>query len=127
MTFFFDNNLSQYIPKALVVLREDSCHLQDHFRENEQDIVWLPFLAENKMALITLDLRISKLPLEVQLLKKYKIKTFFLEGKTLSAWQRVVQVFRAWEEIKLKAGNHRPPHIFKVVSRGTRVYPPEQL
>ncbi|MBA7524483.1 hypothetical protein ES705_16621 [subsurface metagenome] len=106
---------------------QDACHLKDHFPVNAPDIDWLPFLTENSMALITLDLRITKNPLEVKLLKIYNVKTFFLEGKTLSAWQRVVQVFRAWEEIKNKASKRRPPHIFKVVPKETRVYTPEQL
>jgi len=77
MIFFLDNNLSPHIPEALRILGENAIHLQDKFKPDTNDIEWLPFIAKNDMALITLDLRITKIPLEVNLLKKYNIKAFF--------------------------------------------------
>ena len=76
MTFFFDNNLFPYIPDALRILGESACHLQDEFKPDAQDIEWLPYVTKNNMVLITLDLRITKIPLEVRLLKNIKSKLF---------------------------------------------------
>jgi predicted nuclease of predicted toxin-antitoxin system len=126
MTFFLDNNLSPVIPTALRILGESACHLQDNFKPDAKDIEWIPFVAERKMALITLDLRITKVPLEVGLLKKFNIKAFFLEGKSMDGWSRILQIFRAWKEMQHHALNHRPPHIFKVNRQGTKIYAPQQ-
>jgi len=84
-------------------------------------------VGEKKFALVTLDLRITKVPLEINLLKKYKVKTFSLEGKKMDGWSRVLQIFRAGAEMKRHANNHRPPHIYKVNRQGTKGYPPKQL
>jgi len=127
MIFFFDNNLSPHIPEALRILGESACHLQDEFKPDTNDIDWLPYVAKNNMALITLDLRITKIPLEVNLLRKFNIKAFFLEGKNMDGWSRIIQIFRAWKEMQRHASNHRPPHILKVNRHGTKVYPPQQL
>lgn len=121
MKFFFDNNLSIHLAKGLSEFGEDVMHLRDQFDEDEADVVWLEYVGENRITLITKDDWIRRNPLEKQSIIKHKVGVFFLGGKKLSRCKIIQQVVRNWPRIKELAIKTRPPYAFRVPPSGTSI------
>ena len=121
MTFFFDNCLSNKISNGFKAFGEDVIHLTDIFDEDTKDVEFLNYIGDNQMALITKDLRIRRNPVEKEQLIKSKIITFFLGGKNLNTWQRIVQLVRGWQKIKELADSTKPPFCYIVRPSGETI------
>ncbi len=121
MTFFFDNNLGQFLVKGLKGFGEDVVHLTKYFQADTSDEVWLEFIGKNGMFLITRDKKIRKRPLELEALKRYKVGAFFLGGKTMGRWDQIKQIIRAWSKIREIAGKTRLPFAYNVTRSGNKV------
>jgi hypothetical protein len=119
MKFFVDNNLSEYLAKGLKEFGEDVTHVKEVFEENTEDVVWLKYIGENRMILITRDERIRKNPFELRALREYKIGVFFLGGKRLGRCKIIQQVVRNWPRIKEYSLKNRPPFAYRIPPKGT--------
>jgi len=120
MNFFFDNNLSQHLAKAMDILEKEGrvIHLQDEFQPDAKDEDWLEFVGKNRMILITRDKKIKRRAAELRALKNYKVGAFILGGQNPGIWQIVKQIINNWLRIKDLASKTRVPFIFKVPLRG---------
>jgi hypothetical protein len=119
MKFFFDENLGIQLARGLKAFGEDTFHLLDYFEAGTLDEVWLKHVGEQGWILITVDKRIRRRPLEKDALLRYKVGTFFLGGKTVSRWDRIKQIVRAWNKINEIAGKETPPFAYQVNLHGT--------
>jgi predicted nuclease of predicted toxin-antitoxin system len=120
MNFFFDNNLSEKLAQAMQLLDVDSTieHLRDNFRQNEPDEVWLKYVGEKGLILITRDQKIRKRRIELLVYKQHRVCAFILTGKNLGRWREIKQLICAWEEIRSLAASEQRPFAFQVPPKG---------
>jgi len=121
MTFFFDNNIGQFIVSGLRGFGEDVCHLTDYFAPDTPDEVWLTFVGQQGMFLVTRDKRIRRRPLELDSLKRNRVGAFILIGKQMGRWDQIEQIICAWPNIKDAAASASPPFAFRVNRFGSKV------
>ena len=120
MNFFFDNNLSQHLAKAMNILEKEGIvtHLRDKFEPDAKDEVWLEYVGKNRMIVITRDKQIKRRAAELRAFKKYKVGAFILGGQNPGIWQIVKQIINNWLKIKELSSDTRTPFIFKVPLKG---------
>lgn len=120
MNFFFDNNISPNIARALALLNDDCsiCHLQDKYAPNTTDEEWLRDIGNQGFILITRDKKITKRKAELSAYKIHKIGAFILTGKNLRIWDLVKQLVLAWERIKELSERTQRPFAFSVRPKG---------
>ena len=121
MKFFFDNNMSPNLAKAMNLLEEgegSAEHLRDRFPGDEKDEIWLQHVGNNDLILITRDQKIRKHPAELSAYKRFKVGAFILTGKVMTKWQGIRQLILAWEEIKRLSSATHKPYAFQIPLRG---------
>jgi len=120
MRFFFDNNLSQNLTKGVRAFGEEVVHLTEHFLEDTEDAVWLKYIGEKQLILITRDEKIRWNPAEIQAFRKHRVGAFFLGGKNRSRCQLIQQIVRHWPRIKEYSEKEKLPFAFRVPPTGTK-------
>jgi len=120
MNFFFDNNISAKMAKAMNLLDDDSHidHLQDIFSQDTEDEKWLEYVGKKEIILITRDKKITKRRAELSVYRKYRVGAFILTGKNMKKWDQVKQLILAWEKIKDLAERTARPFAFQVRAKG---------
>ena len=120
MNFFFDNNLSQHLAKAMDILEQKGkvIHLTEKFQPDAKDEDWLEYVGKNRMILITRDKKIKRRAAELRAFKNYKVGAFILGGQNPGIWQIIRQIINNWLRIKDLASDTRAPFIFKVPLKG---------
>jgi predicted nuclease of predicted toxin-antitoxin system len=121
MKFFFDQNLSPHIVKGMSAFGEDAIHLTDKFPADTEDAKWLKFVGQNKLILITRDLRIRYRPAEISAFRRYKVGAFVLAGKNRSKCQLIQQIVRIWPRIKELDQKTNRPYAFRIPPKGTSI------
>ena len=100
MKFFFDNNISIRLVRALRELLSDRHviqHLRDRFRPNTSDIEWIEELArESGWIIVSGDLRITRNRLESEALRHSRLTAFFLA----KGWMNRPPLEQAWRLIR---------------------------
>lgn len=105
--FFIDENLGQDFARGLRLLGDYEVeHLLDTFEPGTKDEVWLAYVGDNKLALITKDSQIRRKPNEKALLLKHKVVAFFLGGRKQSGRAITKQLVNAWEKMEARAEQH---------------------
>jgi predicted nuclease of predicted toxin-antitoxin system len=120
MNFFFDNNLPEKLAQAMRLLDVDVTveHLKEKFRQDERDEVWLKYVGDERLILVTRDQKIRKRSAELSSYRQHKVGAFILTGKNLRKWQGIKQLICAWEEMKTLAADARRPFAFQVRPSG---------
>ncbi len=120
MNFFFDNNLSPRLARAMNCLEQESevAHLTENFPRDAIDEDWMKYIGENKIILITQDKKILRRVAELKAFKKYKIGAFILTGQNRDIWKTIEQIVKKWQEIKTLVARTRLPFAFRVPFRG---------
>jgi predicted nuclease of predicted toxin-antitoxin system len=121
MTFFFDNNLSWRLAKALYYLEENEnvvVHLTELFNANEKDDVWLEHIGRNAMFLVTRDKRIRRHRAELTAIRKHDVGAFILVGNNQNKWEITRQLICQWEKMKELGMTAHRPFAFQVPQRG---------
>jgi len=124
MNFFFDNPLSPNLAKAMNLLEEREgtvTHLKDIFPGDEKDEIWLPYVGNNDLVLITRDRKIRKRPAQLMAFKRHDVGAFILTGKIMTKWQGIRQLINAWEEIKRLNTITKKPYAFQIPLRGRKI------
>lgn len=102
--FFVDNNLSLKLVTGLRNLGYINIeHLQETYKEDTIDEVWLKYVGENGLILITKDKKIRKNPKEKQALIRHKIIAFYLGGSQVGIRETGKQIINAWDKMELTA------------------------
>jgi predicted nuclease of predicted toxin-antitoxin system len=120
MNFFFDNNISLNMARAMELLDIECCvrHLQEQFEEGTKDEEWLPFVGDNGYILVTRDKKITKRKGELEAYKRHKVGAFILTGKNMPIWAQVKQLILSWEKMKNLAEKTPRPFAFQIRSKG---------
>ncbi len=120
MNFFFDNNISLNMARAMALLDVECrvLHLQDQFKEGAKDEEWLPFVGKNDYILVTRDKKITRRKAELLAYKRHKVGAFILTGKNLTIWAQVKQLILSWENMKKLAEKTPRPFAFQIRSKG---------
>lgn len=121
MTYLFDNCIAPQIPEGLRAFGKDAWHLAERLRQDADDPEILKYCGRHNIRLITEDKRIRHNPEALKAYHRQRVGVFFLLGKEMSRWQRVLQVVRAWEKIEHEADNASRPFSFTVNRHGTQV------
>lgn len=121
MKCFFDNNLGIQLARGLRGFGEAAIHLKEVFPENTPDEDWLPYVGNEGYFLFTVDKRIRRRPLEKEAIKKYKVGAFFLGGKTMTRWNYIRQIVRAWHKIEDTAKTEERPFAYNINLHGTKL------
>lgn len=126
MNFFFDNNLSSKLAKAMNLLEQegDVVHLTEEFPSDAKDEDWLKYVGIKGMILITRDKRIRRHAAELRAFKIHKVRAFILGGKNPDIWQIIKQIINNWLKIKNLASKTKPPFAYRVPLRGKIVQLP---
>jgi predicted nuclease of predicted toxin-antitoxin system len=101
--FFFDEGLGRNLAKGLSLAGKNVEHVLDTFPQGTKDEVWLSYVAQNGLILVTKDKGIKRKPNEKALLLKYRIVAFYLGGSEKSGHDILKQLVNAWENMELKA------------------------
>lgn len=125
MTFYIDENFSEYIADALNSL--DKGHYKDvivastihKFGRGVKDPILIPAVASENAFLITRDFG-RKDGLIIPLCNKHKVSTFFvyLKPQLDTHWYIVKTIINNWEEMIDKAKNERKHFLYRVRSKG---------
>jgi len=120
MNFFFDTNLSEHLARGLQAFGENVIHLKEIFPESTEDVVWLQYIGQNNLTLVTRDEHVRWNPFEILAIRRHKVGAFFLGGKNLTRCRIIQQVVRNWPQIKIKTRNTIPPYIYRIPPSGTK-------
>lgn len=121
MKFFIDNNLSKNLARGMRAFGEEVEHLQDYYDEDTPDEVWLEYIGQKGMFLITRDEGIRHNPAELSALRKYKVGAFFLGGKGLNRCHLIRQLVRNWPHIKKHSQTANLPFAFRIPPKGKKI------
>ena len=129
MNYLFDNSLPPGIARGL---REFGLQVQ-HVAEVEElgrdakDPDILQYCGQHDTIFVSEDKRLRYNPDEITAIRRHRAGAFILQGKEMSAWQRVLQIVKAWEEMERKAKATHRPFVFKVTRHGKVHKKPESL
>lgn len=106
MRFFFDNNLSPRLSKALDALEGEQGHSVIHLRQKFDKVIpdeeWLSTLGdEGNWIVLTSDYRITKNPHEVAAWKEAGLTVFFFRTSwfKIQFWEQAAVLIRRWPKI----------------------------
>ena len=100
---------------------EHVIHLQDKFPPDTDDPIWLKYIGEKGLILVTRDERIRWRPAELRALKDYKVGAFFVGGKNRTRCQLIQQLVRNWLRMKELADKTKLPFVFRIPPQGAKV------
>ena len=104
--FFFDEGLGPNLVIGLRAFGKDVEHLLEKFSPGTKDEVWLKYVGENKLILVTKDKGIRKKPNEKALLLRYGVVAFYLGGSEKSGHDILKQLANAWENMESTSAKH---------------------
>ena len=120
MKFFFDNNLSRQLAEGMKAFGEEAVHLREVFDPGEADAVWLRYVGEEGLFLVTRDERIRFRPNELAQLKAAAVGAFFLGGKNRNRCELIQQLVRNWPRMKKFASRTKRPFACRIPPSGSR-------
>lgn len=128
MNYFFDNNLSPHLAKAVAALCAPEGHRVIHklekFSPNTPDIDWVRTLVEEGNWVIISHDRFSKTPLEKEALRSSGLISFILKKgwKDKKAWDQAWRIIRWWPHI-MNQSELVSSGVFEVPFKGTKLQP----
>ncbi len=119
MKFFFDANTSPRLAKALRTLGEGAVHSTGSFSHDTPDEDLIKHIGRAGQVLVTRDKWMHRNPAQRDLLKKHKVRVFFVPGN-LRICEEVQFLARQWPKIKHHAHDMAGPMAYVVPKRGNR-------
>jgi len=126
MKFYFDENISPQIVKALSVLQEplkeeiEVFSIADAFGKAAADEEWLPEVAKQNGIVITQDINIHRTRHQRELYRNHNIGVIFFrppKGKGVKYWEMVSKILDAWPEIKRTCERANKPFAYVITPR----------
>lgn len=128
MNFFFDNNVSLYIVRALGCLSEKDKHyvtyLRNEFAPNTDDVIWMSKLKkEGNWIIISGDTRIKRNPHEREAWLESGLTTFFLAKGWMNIpfWIQAQKLVRWWPLIVEQSQRVQSGNFFEVPVNGNKM------
>jgi len=91
----------------------------DHFQPGVEDRVWLLDVGQRGWVVITKDQRIRYRPLELQALRRARVRVFILTSGNLTSDQIAEALLRATKKMLRIVKNHQGPFIAKIYKDGS--------
>lgn len=99
--FFVDANFGRSLVTGLCDLGYTNIeYIYDTFNEGVIDEVWLEYVGEKRLVIITKDKMIRKNPKEKAALLKYNIVAFYLGGSQVGIKEISKQLINAWDKME---------------------------
>ncbi|MBU2518070.1 MAG: DUF5615 family PIN-like protein [Proteobacteria bacterium] len=121
MTFFFDNNMSPKMAEGMKAFGEDIVYLKELFSDGTEDVVWLEYIGDNGIYLITRDDRILRNPAEKKAFVEHNVGGFFVGGQQLTRCDLIRNIVRNWHHIKSFAQKNHKPFAAKIPRSGSKI------
>jgi PIN like domain len=122
---FFDRTCGKKLPQAFWLLNVDVKAHHKYFEHDEDDDVWLAAVGRQGWIVVTNDKRIRFNASELQAIIDHKVGCVVFTKGTLSRWDMMRLLVRAWDDIQRLASEEPRPFIYSLTARGTltRLYP----
>lgn len=115
MELFADRNLGVNAFPAILRAAGITVHLhQEHFAQEEDDVVWMPEVARRGWPIISPDIRISRDRLEVDAIMTSGASVFCLSGGHCTSEEKARNFLRCLPQIRKVLEVTTPPFIAKV-------------
>ena len=120
MRFFFDNNLSPYLAKAIHALCEPRgsqvWHLRQKFSGTTSDVEWINALAADGGWCVVSQDRLTKNPLEKEALRQSGLVAFIMAKGWVKyeGWEKAWRLVRWWPRIMEQANLVEGGAVFEV-------------
>jgi hypothetical protein len=115
LEFFADRNLGVNAFPAILRAEGITVHLhQEHFAQDEDDVVWMPEVARRGWPIISPDIRISRDRLEVDAIMTSRASVFCLSGGHCTSEEKARNFLRCLPQIRKVLESTEPPFIAKV-------------
>ena len=120
MIFFFDNDFSPKIPRILVIMGHEACHLRDHFPADAPDVEWLERAGRERWVIVTADSRIRRNRAERMALQQANTPTIFVSGavRHYEAREQVIWFIKHWPQVETALRKAGPGMIFEMSAHG---------
>lgn len=127
MNYFFDNNISPKIARALnfLCINDHVIHLRDKFKGNTDDAVWIRELGKDSKNWIIISgdkAILSKLHEQEALIKSgCTIFVFDKPFQNKDFWTQTIRIITIWQEIKALSKQNEKESIFRVPMSGKKI------
>lgn len=122
MTFFFDNDISPRVPRALSVLDETHNYvaLRDHFDVSTPDTQWIPSIGRDGWILISKDYSQRRRKEEHSSLKSNNVKALYIRtSENQDLFSDTAKILKNWRKIIEWANAARPGDLARLTSKET--------
>jgi predicted nuclease of predicted toxin-antitoxin system len=131
LKFFFDNDVSIRIARAIACLSEAEgdtvVHMTDKFTADAKDLTWLPALAnEREWIIVTADSQFRRKAGEREVFRKARLTTFILASgwMKLRLWEQAALLVRWWPKIRDQARLAESGAAFEIPQRNSGGFRP---
>ncbi|MDX1640196.1 MAG: hypothetical protein R3220_00770 [Balneolaceae bacterium] len=131
MNFYFDENITPQIARALAILQEPLQHehikilnIRDEFGRGVADEQWIPEVGKQEGIVITQDLNIHRTRQQRELYRRFKIGVVFFKPPKKTGygyWTMIEKIIEAWPDIKKVAKRERTPFAYVIRPRSKRL------
>jgi hypothetical protein len=128
MRFFFDNNLSIRIAKAIAELEDREkntvVHIREKYDQAMADVEWISRLgSEGGWIVLSCDRNIMRNPHERKAWEESGLTIFFIKEnfKNLPFWDQSWQLIKRWPSIKEQAAKNPKSAQFVLSLTGTKI------
>lgn len=131
MNFFFDENITPQIARALAILQEPLQHeqikvfnIRDEFGRGATDEEWIPEVGKQEGVVITQDLNIHRTRQQRELYRQFKIGVVFFKPPKKTGygyWTMIEKIIEAWPDIKKIAKRKKKPFAYVIKPRSKKL------
>lgn len=131
MKFYFDENITPQIARALAILQEprqqenvEVFTIRDAFGKGAPDEEWIPQVASEDGIVVTQDMNIHRTRHQRELYRQHGLGVVFFKPPSKSGysyWEMIEKLIEAWPQIKKIGKMERKPFAFIIKPRSKKV------
>ncbi len=130
MKFYFDENITPQIVRALEILQEplkeeiEVYSIADEFGRGAADEEWIPKVAKENGIVITQDINIQRTKHQRELYRNHNLGVIFLKppkGKGIKYWEMVSKILEAWPDIKQTCNRAKKPFAYVITPKSKKL------
>jgi hypothetical protein len=131
MKFYFDENITPQIARALAILQEPrqqenvEVHtIRGAFGKGAPDEEWIPKVAAEDGIVVTQDMNIHRTRHQRELYRQHGLGVVFFKPPSkngYSYWEMIEKLIEAWPQIKKIGKSERKPFAFIIKPRSKKV------
>ena len=131
MKFYFDENITPQIARALALLQKprqkeqvDIYTIRDVFGKGARDEEWIPKVAKEEGIVITQDFNIQRTRHQRKLYRQHGLGVVFFKPPSKTGydyWTMIQKIIEAWPAIKDVARNQKKPFAYVIRPRSKKL------